>query len=126
MRIKHAVTYVVASTAVAAASVMLTVAPANAADKSAAIAYSPDDGVFGWSNFMDSEHDAQSRAVFDCVGKGGTSCQVASSISNGCVALAGTETHWSGGTGPSTEAAEHDASAELGGAVHIVFSTCSS
>jgi hypothetical protein len=126
MRIKHVVSYVVGSTALAAASVMLTAAPANAADKWAAIAYSPDDGVFGWSNFMDSEHDAQSRAVFDCVGKGGTGCQVASSTSNGCVALADTETHWSGGTGPSTETAEHNASAELGGIVHIVFSTCSS
>ena len=68
MRIKHAVAYAVASTAVAAASVMLTVAPANAEGTFAAIAYSPDDGVFGWSNFMDSEHGAQSRAVFDCVG----------------------------------------------------------
>jgi hypothetical protein len=125
MPIKNVVTYVAGGTAAAAAAVMLTVAPANAADKWAAISYSPDDGVFGWSNFNDSEHDAQSRAVFDCVGKGGTTCQVASSISNGCVALADTETHWAGGTGPSTETAEHNASAELGGIVHIVFSTCS-
>jgi len=117
--------YVAATVTVGCASAMLTVAPANAAEKWAAIAYSPDDGIFGWSNFNDSEHDAQSRAVFDCAGKGGVSCQVASSIANGCVALADTETHWASGAGPSTETAEHNASAQLGGIATILVSTCS-
>jgi hypothetical protein len=125
MPIRQVARYVALGTAAAAAVAMLTVAPANAADKWAAIAYSPAEEVHAWSNFNDSEHDAMSRAIFSCVGKGGTQCELAGTISNGCVALADTETHWAGGTGPSTSTAEHNAAAKLGGIVTIVVSTCS-
>jgi hypothetical protein len=61
MPIKDVATYAAGGTAAAAAAAMLTVAPANAADKWAAIAYSPADEVYGWANNADSEHDAHSR-----------------------------------------------------------------
>jgi hypothetical protein len=124
MPIRQVARYVAGGTAAAATVAMLTVAPANAADKWVAIAYSPAEEVHAWSVFNDSQHDAESRAVLHCVGKGGTQCQVAGSTSNGCVALADTETHWAGGTGPSTSTAEHNAAAKLGGIATIVFSTC--
>ncbi len=125
MRVKHVATYVAAGAMTAAAAAMITVAPANAADKWAAIAYSPADEVFGWSNFNDSEHDAQSRAAFDCKGKGGTSCQVAVWIANGCVALADNERQWAVGPGPDIATAESTAAAPLGGLPRIMASTCS-
>ena len=125
MRIKHAVTCVVASTAVAAASVMLTVAPANAADYWAAIAYSPATGAWGWVNDADSAPIARNVALKSCIQEGGTDCEVVVEVQNGCLSLAETDTQYAGGTGTNTAAAEHNASAELGGIVHIIFSTCS-
>jgi uncharacterized protein DUF4189 len=125
MRIKHVAAHVAGGTAAAAAAVMLTVAPANAADQWAAIAYSPATGAWGWVNDADSAAIARNVSLKSCIDGGGTDCEVITEIQNGCVSLAETETQVAGGTGPNTATAEHNASAELGGTVHIVFSTCS-
>jgi len=110
---------------VAAAAAMLNVAPAVADEQWAAVAYSPDDEYFGSGNRAATEHDAQSMAVFDCVKRGGTSCQVAASTSNGCVALGDNDTQWGGNVGGNLAGAEHNVAAQLGGPVRILISTCS-
>jgi hypothetical protein len=121
MHIKHVAAYV----AGAAAAAMLTAAPANAADLWAAIAYSPATGAWGWVNDAESAPSARNLSIKSCLAGGGTDCNVVTEVQNGCLSLAETETHYAGGTGPNTAVAEHNASAELGGIVHIVFSTCS-
>jgi serine/threonine-protein kinase len=125
MRMKHVAAHVAGGTAAAAAAVMLTVAPANAADQWAAIAYSPATGAWGWVNDADSAPIARNVSLKSCIDGGGTDCEVLTEVQNGCVSLAETETQVAVGTGTNTAAAEHNASAALGGIVHIVFSTCS-
>jgi serine/threonine-protein kinase len=120
MHIKRVGTFVAGATAAAAAAAMLTVAPANAAEEWAAIAYSPATGAMGMSANVYSRADAERGAIADCVAHGGSDCQGVTSISNGCVALAiSDDGAFHGGEGPDMRtAAEHAVASNGGGRLH--------
>jgi hypothetical protein len=88
---KPLATFAAGSTAVAAALAGIattTAPPANAAPKFSAIAYSSDNGAWGWSMLAGSEQQAVDVAMNYCAQAGGTNCaRMVASGPGGCVAL---------------------------------------
>ena len=125
MSMKRFTAFVAGGAAVAAATAMLIVAPANAADTWAVISYSPATGAYGWANQSSTEQDATNRATGFCIQYGGTDCQKAAWVRNGCAALATKpDGAWHGGIGPTTAAAEENALWQNNGGT-IQVSKCS-
>jgi hypothetical protein len=110
--------------AAAAAFGFATLSPiaptANAAGSWASIAYSPDTGAYGYGYNAGSKDEAINIAMGYCYQYGGTDCQVAASAASGCLALADSPTHWSGGLGVTQPAAEADALYDNGGGTILV------
>lgn len=102
---------------------MATASPANAAGGWAAIAYSPATGAIGTS-FAPNKQHANDLAMMYCYQFGGTDCQVAAINSDGCVALALSDTNWHGGYGANMNEATGDAIISNGGG-NIIGSVCS-
>ncbi len=99
-----------ASAVVAAFFAALTAAPANAAEElSVAIGFSSN-GTIGFAeNVTTSQRDAMNQAEADCANRGGVRCISIANATNGCVALAISDTGAYGGIGDSSGKAENDA-----------------
>jgi uncharacterized protein DUF4189 len=108
---------------VPAAIAVISAAPASADGTWASIAYSPETSSYGYSYNIGTKGEAESVAMGYCYQYGGTDCQIASSASHGCLALADSSDHWAGGLGVSQGAAEADALADNGGG-SILVSGC--
>jgi hypothetical protein len=93
--------------AIALAGAVLAAAPIQASPgQSAAAAYSPATGAYGIATFGNTLDIAKSAALQDCVGAGGTDCQIAASVTDGCVVLiVDADGDWHGGFGSSVDAA---------------------
>ena len=144
---KRVGTYVVAAATAIAIAPMLTAAPANAADRWAAIVFSPATGAFGWTMQAHSEQQAINLAMGYCTQAGGTDCRVEIARKNvyvpedslmigpveiadsgdfyieSCVALAWFQGRTATGEGESTAEADGAALGQLGGGKPLV-STC--
>lgn len=107
----------------AAAAALVLSPTANAAGGWAAIAYSPEKNTVGTS-FAPTKQHAVDLAMMYCFQFGGTDCQVAASNTNGCVALAVSDTNWHGGLGANLAEASGDAIITNGGG-NILGSVCS-
>jgi Domain of unknown function (DUF4189) len=98
--------------------------PVNTGAKFVVIYYDPATGAVGWSNNANTKDQASQLALNYCKQYGGTNCQEAAWASDGCAAVAKSNTTWHGGYGPTIDAAEKNAVSENKGGT-IVFSKCS-
>ncbi|MEE4355618.1 MAG: DUF4189 domain-containing protein [Desulfococcaceae bacterium] len=99
--------------AVAVFSFILTLAGyqgALAADRYAAIAYSPSTGAYGSSYDYPSRAAAEQKAFQTCARSGARDCRIAVWVRNGCAALAvGSGGGYGAGTGSNKGAAQNQA-----------------
>jgi hypothetical protein len=112
-----------AATALAAlgGAAAATAAPASAANSYAAIAYSPATKTVGYS--VGPNADAPARALSKCA-EHGDGCQLAASVTNGCVALAlRSDGGWYGGYGATADEANNSALSSLPNG-HIETTLC--
>jgi serine/threonine kinase PknH len=98
--------------------------PVNTGAKFVVIYYDSATGAVGWSNNANTKDQASQLALNYCKQYGGTNCQEAAWASDGCAAVAKSNTTWHGGYGPTIDAAEKNAVSENKGGT-IVFSKCS-
>jgi hypothetical protein len=100
-----------AGSLIALATAVLVAPPTHAAKGNfGGVAYSPDDGVYGWVNHVNSKNDAIDGSVEQCEKKGGASCDWAAWNTDGCVALLADDSgKWAGGAGATPKAAVKDA-----------------
>jgi hypothetical protein len=98
---------IVVGSAIALAGAVVLAAPIQASPgQSAAVAYSPATGAFGLATYANTVEIATSAAIQDCVGVGGTDCQIAATVTDGCVVLIlDRHDNWHGGYGSSIDAA---------------------
>ena len=112
------------TTAAAAAVAAPTIAPADADPALwAVIVYSPATGFHGGSSDAPTEQSAVDKATGSCTSKGGTDCQRVAWATNGCASLydmPGADDRFSGGAGPTSQAASSDASSRLPGGAHAL------
>ena len=66
-------------------------------------------GVLGQSGESRTQEEAESSAMRDCVGQGGTQCAVAVSARNGCIAMATSSKVYGVGSGSTELAADNEA-----------------
>jgi Domain of unknown function (DUF4189) len=93
--------------AIALMGAVLVASPIQASPgQSAAAAYSPATGAYGIATFANTLDIAKSAALQDCAGAGGTDCQIAATVTDGCVVLiVDADGDWHGGYGSSIDAA---------------------
>ena len=93
-----------------------------------AVAVDLDNAVLGKAVDRPDMHDAEALALDDCRSQGGTTCKVAISYGNGCVALAAGDVLVATGSGGSKSEAEGRASDKCSAGAkncHVYYSACS-
>jgi hypothetical protein len=98
--------------------------PANADGTHVALYYSDPEGAWGAGNNAATEGQAAAVAKRLCIRNGGTDCRLASTVQNGCVALAVGPKLWAGGHGGSRGEADASALQRIGGAGSVEVSLC--
>lgn len=97
-------------------------------DRWQAIATDTSKGILGTSVDKANMMDAESSAIRDCAGKGGTQCAVAISYGNGCVAMVVGTKLLTTGSGPTKLTAENNATetcTKNDNACTVYYSACS-
>lgn len=80
----------------------------------------------GASHDKSSRAEAERIAMDNCLGLGSKKCQLISTYSNGCVALAESNTHFGIASDPTLSGAQRAAMRECNGAsCKVVYSNCS-
>ena len=83
-------------------------------------------GNIGASRDKSSRPEAEKIAMANCISLGSTQCELVSAYTNGCVALAKSDTHYSVASRPALNEAENEVLGLCGDAsCKIVYSNCS-
>lgn len=83
-------------------------------------------GNIGASRDKSSRPEAEKIAMANCISLGSTHCELVSAYTNGCVALAKSDTHYSVASRPALNEAENEVLGLCGDAsCKIVYSNCS-